>query len=389
MATDTRPAPPCPRSQPVQRVRPQRAVLVRQRAEVQELPPDPPSFCAWGDHSARHGRRDLHLPRHRPAPRCIGHVVGFGAYSHATDVAVSTSFGADLLTTSPFRARALRRLRGPLQRSSDYDISGAGLPASGWAAKVLKVTAVDARTGEFVVFDSAGEAGLVDAVGASCAVPGVWPPVTIGNRRFVDGGVRSVANADLAASYQRVVIVAPVARGIGPIMPGPGGQAAALAAAGARVALVRPDRAVMRAIGRDVLDVSRRAAAATAGRAQAAAEAPRSGQSGRPMAGRPPPSRQARRRQRPPAGARQHASRVSITQRPARPPVTWRRSRGPAPPTPDRSPATPPPARAAPSVPGQERSSGRQGCPYPASTVASSDDDLQTGHATPARIGWQ
>jgi NTE family protein len=149
----------------------------------------------------------------------------------------------------------------------------ARLPASGWPAKMLKVTAVDVRTGEFAVFDSSGEASLVDAVGASCAVPGVWPPVTIGNRRFMDGGVRSVANADLAARYQRVVIVAPVARGIGPIMPGPGEQAAALAAAGARVALVRPDRAATRAIGRDVLDVSRRAAAATAGRAQAAAEA--------------------------------------------------------------------------------------------------------------------
>ena len=149
----------------------------------------------------------------------------------------------------------------------------ARLPASGWPATMFKVTAVDARTGEFVVFDSAGEASLVDAVGASCAVPGVWPPVTIGNRRFMDGGMRSVANADLAASYQQVVIVAPVAQGIGPIMPGPGRQAAALAAAGAHVALVRPDRAATRAIGRNVLDVSRRAAAAMAGRAQATAEA--------------------------------------------------------------------------------------------------------------------
>jgi NTE family protein len=40
------------------------------------------------------------------------------------------------------------------------------------------------------------------------------------------------------------------------------------------VALVRPDRAAVRAIGRNVLDVSRRAAAARAGRAQATAEAP-------------------------------------------------------------------------------------------------------------------
>ena len=148
----------------------------------------------------------------------------------------------------------------------------ARLPASDWPARALKVTAVDARTGEFVVFDSAGDASLVDAVGASCAVPGVWPPVTIGDRRFVDGGVRSVANADLAAGYERVVIVAPVAKGIGH-MASPRRQAAALTAAGACVVLVHPDRAAMHAIGRNVLDLSRRAAAATAGRAQAAAEA--------------------------------------------------------------------------------------------------------------------
>ena len=115
----------------------------------------------------------------------------------------------------------------------------ARVPASGWPVKALKVTAVDARTGEFVVFDAAGDAGLVDAVGASCAVPGVWPPVTIGDRRFVDGGVRSVANADLAAGYERVVIVAPVAKGFGH-MTSPRRQAAALTAAGARVVLVRP-----------------------------------------------------------------------------------------------------------------------------------------------------
>jgi NTE family protein len=61
--------------------------------------------------------------------------------------------------------------------------------------------------------------------------------------------------------------------GIG-FMASPGRQAAALTAAGARVALIRPDRAAERVIGRNVLDVSRRAAAARAGRAQAAAEAP-------------------------------------------------------------------------------------------------------------------
>ena len=146
------------------------------------------------------------------------------------------------------------------------------LHSSAWPSRALKVTAVDARTGEFAVFDAAGDAGLVDAVAASCAVPGVWPPVTIGARRFMDGGMRTIANADLATGYERVVIVAPVAVGVGYI-PSPGRQADALRAAGARVALVRPDRSSLRAIGRNVLDVSRRAAAARAGRTQAAAAA--------------------------------------------------------------------------------------------------------------------
>ena len=96
----------------------------------------------------------------------------------------------------------------------------------------------------------------------------------------------TIANADLAHGYERVVIVAPVAAGIG-FMASPRRQAAALTAAGARVALVRPDRAAVRAIGRNVLDVSRRAAAARAGRAQAAAEAPASRPSGRPDPGQP------------------------------------------------------------------------------------------------------
>ncbi len=159
-----------------------------------------------------------------------------------------------------------------------------GAAVSGWPAKMFKVTAVDARTGDFVVFDSSGEAGLVDAVGASCAVPGVWPPVTIGNRRFMDGGMRSVANADLAASYQRVVIMAPVAQGIGPIMSGPGRQAAAPAAAGA----------VPRSCGRTARPHGSSGATCLSCRAgqrrrpdgpRQRPKRPRSGQSGRPMGG--------------------------------------------------------------------------------------------------------
>ena len=51
----------------------------------------------------------------------------------------------------------------------------ARLPASDWPATALKVTAVDARTGQFVVFDATGEASLVDAVGATARCPACGP----------------------------------------------------------------------------------------------------------------------------------------------------------------------------------------------------------------------
>ncbi len=145
----------------------------------------------------------------------------------------------------------------------------ARLPVRGWPRAGLLVTAVDAATGELAVFDSGSGVGLVDAVGASCAVPGVWPPVTIDGRRYIDGGVRSPANADLAAGSGRVVVLAPLTRGLTGRSDA-AGQVAGLTRGGTVVTLIEPDAAAVRAIGRNVLDPRRRAAAAQAGFAQAA-----------------------------------------------------------------------------------------------------------------------
>ncbi|MER7513766.1 patatin-like phospholipase family protein [Streptomyces lavendulae] len=139
-----------------------------------------------------------------------------------------------------------------------------------WPERRLVVTAVDALSGELAAFERDGDAGLVDAVSASCAVPGVWPPVTIAGRRFVDGGVRSATNADLAAGYRRVVIIAPVAMGSGKV-PAPSAQAARLRTGGARVLLITPSPGARKVFGRNVLDPARRDPAARAGLAQAAA----------------------------------------------------------------------------------------------------------------------
>ncbi len=64
------------------------------------------------------------------------------------------------------------------------DVIGSRLVGSEWPDRQLVITAVDAETGEFRTFDRHSGVPLLHAVAASCAVPGVYPPVTIGGRRY-------------------------------------------------------------------------------------------------------------------------------------------------------------------------------------------------------------
>jgi NTE family protein len=146
------------------------------------------------------------------------------------------------------------------------DVIGSRLVSREWPDRDLRVTAVDAQSGEFRVLDRTSGVPLLQAVAASCAVPGVYPPVTIDGRRYVDGGMRSAANADLAEGCDRVVVLAPIPRGVGPLAS----VDAQVTGMVARVAVVSPDEAARRAIGRNVLDPAARAGSARAGRAQAA-----------------------------------------------------------------------------------------------------------------------
>ncbi|MEU8496255.1 patatin-like phospholipase family protein [Streptomyces lavendulae] len=138
-----------------------------------------------------------------------------------------------------------------------------------WPGRALRLTAVDARSGALEVFDAASGVSLPEAVAASCAVPVVWPPVSVAGRRWMDGGSRSTANVQLARGHRRVVAIAPIPKAVGP-HPSATQQGADLAAGGASVAVLTPDRASLKAFGRNMLDQSRRAAAARAGRVQAA-----------------------------------------------------------------------------------------------------------------------
>ncbi|SDO29138.1 NTE family protein [Lentzea jiangxiensis] len=161
--------------------------------------------------------------------------------------------------------RAALKARTPSEESR-LAVFDSRLSTRDWPDRALKVTAVDATTGKFVAFDRDSGVPLVKAVASSCAVPLVWPPVTIDGSRYMDGGMRSVANVDLAAGYERVVVVAPLTRAASAAAT-PQAQAAKL---GVPSIVVSPDGQALAAIGTNLLDPARRKPAAEAGRAQAA-----------------------------------------------------------------------------------------------------------------------
>jgi NTE family protein len=143
------------------------------------------------------------------------------------------------------------------------------LPVADWPEREILLVAVDAETGEVRVFDRESGVSLVDAVAASSAVPGVWPPVTISGRRYIDGGARSADNADLAIGAARVVIVSPL--GLDSPLPSPlplRSVVSQLRADGAEVTVISPDPASAAAMGANPLDPATRTPTARAGQAQ-------------------------------------------------------------------------------------------------------------------------
>jgi NTE family protein len=143
----------------------------------------------------------------------------------------------------------------------------ARLPVHEWPEHDLRITGVDTATGEPAVWSRTSGVPLLRAVAASCAVPGVWPPVTIDGRRYMDGGVRSTNNADLVAGSDPVVVLAPYTIGLEGSL-----DAEVERLAPARVAVVRPHQSALDAIGPNPLDPSRRAQALGAGLEQGAEE---------------------------------------------------------------------------------------------------------------------
>jgi NTE family protein len=150
------------------------------------------------------------------------------------------------------------------------------LPRHEWPATDLRIVAVDVATGEEAIFDRHSGVDLVDAVAASCAVPGVWPPVTIAGRRYMDGGVRSSSNVDLARGADRILVLSPAGEDM-PSLTGVALQDEAAALAPAAVTVIYANAAALAAFGTNPLSTSTRRPGAEAGRAQGLEAAERFG----------------------------------------------------------------------------------------------------------------
>ena len=176
-------------------------------------------------------------------------------------------------------AADMRRRMGAAALEMDAASGGAGqtqwratvaarLPSQHWPQRPMLIVVVDAHTGEPVVFDGHSGVDLVDAVAASCANGFGVPPLSIGDRRYIDGGYRRNENADLAAGYARVLVLSPFGgRSRHPLEWGMhlATQVDELRAGNSRVETIFPDSKSRDAFGVNVMDPSTRPPAARAG----------------------------------------------------------------------------------------------------------------------------
>ncbi|MGE0827877.1 MAG: patatin-like phospholipase family protein [Hyphomonadaceae bacterium] len=147
-------------------------------------------------------------------------------------------------------------------------------PATPYPAR-YHCTIIDVETGAFRVVGPGDGAPLGRAIAASCSVPGIFPPVTIWGRRWMDGGMRSPTNADVAAGHKRTLVIA-VTVGTADFKAGRlGWELSELEGAGGRAEIITPDANSLAAFGPNLMHAADRAAITQAGLAQGRREAAR------------------------------------------------------------------------------------------------------------------
>jgi NTE family protein len=132
--------------------------------------------------------------------------------------------------------------------------------AAEWPPRPFTAVAVEANTGELAAFSRESGLSLHHAIASSICVPGIFPPVVVGDAVYVDGGVRSGTSADLAVGFDDVLVLAPIGSRSDGMDPMAARAAVAeceqLRDAGATVTLTFPDDQSNDVIGLNRMDPS-------------------------------------------------------------------------------------------------------------------------------------
>lgn len=178
---------------------------------------------------------------------------------------------------------------GPEIADQRRSVVAARMPIQQWPERRMVIVAINAETAETVQFDRNSGVDLVDAAIAATALPGAGPSHIINGTRYMSGGIRSAENADLAAGYAKVVVLAPLSGRTGPLPEGqfeglrrpPGADLASqvelLRSQGSHVEVITPDDASRAAMGINQMDLATRAPSARAGFEQGKREVRRLG----------------------------------------------------------------------------------------------------------------
>jgi len=178
---------------------------------------------------------------------------------------------------------------GPAAAQARRAQVAARLPGPDWPDRPMIVVALNAHTGELATFDRDSGVDLVDAVTAGTALPGLVPTHDINGTHYINGGVRSGENADLASGYANVVVLSPFGGRTGTPPEGQfeglrrdpawgtdlPSQVETLRQQGSHVEVITPDIDSLAAMGTNQMDPATRVPAARAGYVQGKQEAAR------------------------------------------------------------------------------------------------------------------
>lgn len=208
-------------------------------------------------------------------------------FEHMRTISAAATSAAELCRAMGAYGLASDANFGPEIAEQRRTMVASRLPIQDWPERPMIVVAVDAATGDVVMFDRASGVSLADAATAAISLPGAGPTTSINGRRYISGGVRSVDNADLAAGYSNVVVLSPFSLRSGPLPQGqfeglrrpPGAdlasEVAVLRQQGSTVVVITPDDASREAMGTNQMDPATRVPSARAGYEQGKAEAAR------------------------------------------------------------------------------------------------------------------